>query len=50
MHINISKQRLLKDEEGYERSTLREVKRFKWQDRIKVVQDVVLTVRNLCRS
>ena len=28
IHINIFKERLLKDEEGYEKGTLREVKMF----------------------
>ena len=29
MHVNIFKERLLKDEEGFEKSTLKEVKIFK---------------------
>ena len=50
MHINIFKERLLKNEEGYERSTWKEVKMFKWRDGIQMAQSVVLTVRNLIRS
>jgi hypothetical protein len=44
MHVNIFKERLLKDEEGFEKSTLKEVKIFKRQDGIKVAQCVVFTV------